>query len=87
MIDWNDPAARAALIERIGAPAYNAALAEHYGKCVQTYVNGHAIRAQQSRFGRLLAVGSTGNAYAELADAIRFANSIPTGADTPPGEL
>jgi hypothetical protein len=46
MVDWNDPAACLALIERVGIAEYNRLHAEH---CLQLQavaktVNGHAIR-------------------------------------------
>jgi hypothetical protein len=79
IIDWDDPAARGALVERIGAEAHHAALLEHQKRTAVTIVNGHAIRPVRTRFGRLFSVGSTGKAFATLAEATRFAGNEPAG--------
>ncbi len=81
MIDWSDPAARAHLAERISVTANNAAFTAHRATSVVETINGHAIRPEQTGFGRLFVVGDTGNAYAFMPDAVRYANSIAPGAD------
>lgn len=72
-MNWDDPAARLALIERVGPDEYNRMLKLHHDASVIKTVNGHAIRPVASRFGRLFAVGKTGTAFATLAQAEEFA--------------
>lgn len=76
-IDWSDPTARAALLERIGTDAYNAALEAHHVATTVARIGGHRIRTVSSPFGPLYAVGATGNAYAEFAQAAKFARENP----------
>lgn len=77
MIDWTDPAARAALAERLGPAAYNQAHAKHIATSIVATVNGYRIRPIQSRFGRLFAVAGTDTAYPTLAEAEAYARSLP----------
>lgn len=72
-MDWNDPAARAALIERVGPAEYNRLAAEHDRSITVATVNGHRIRPVSSRFGRLFMVGGTGKAFATMDEAEGFA--------------
>lgn len=77
MIDWNDPAARAHLIQKIGPTKYNEALAAHQAASSIETVNGYSIRPVHSLFGALLSVAGTSNAYKYIEDARRYANSLP----------
>jgi len=77
--DFDDPASRFALIERVGPDAYNNALAAHRAASVIETVNGHAIRPVGSRFGRLFMVGDTGTAFATLNEAHRHALKTKRG--------
>jgi hypothetical protein len=71
------PEGRAAAIEALGADAYNEAMKAHQAANTIETVNGYALRYVVSgRFGRLISVDDTGNAYAHLEDARRFANSL-----------
>lgn len=72
-MDWNDPAARARLIEEVGGAEYNRQFEAHLEASTIETVNGHAIRAVSSRFGQLYQVGNTGTAFFSLDEAIRFA--------------
>ena len=85
MIDWSDPAARAALRERIGPSEYDDAVrtAQLLASTV-VVVNGHEIRPERTALGRMLAVGNTGNAYSHIDDARRYATSIAAGSDVVP---
>ena len=71
--NFDDPASRAAFIERVGPDAYNRAMAAHQAASVIETVNGHPIRPVASRFGRLFMVGGTGSAFATLKQARNFA--------------
>lgn len=68
-IDWDDPAARARLIDRIGPQAYNAAIKAHHAKSVVATVNGYTIRPVMSRFGRLFQIDGLQVAYQTLEQA------------------
>jgi hypothetical protein len=73
-MNWDDPAERLALIERVGVDEYNRLIQQHFKDSVVLTVNGHGIRPVQTRFGRLYQVGNTGTAFATLAEAEKFAN-------------
>ncbi len=60
IVNWNDPAARLSLVERIGIPAYNAALDAHHKALPDIY-------PVQSRFGTLYAVKGTTMAFTSRA--------------------
>jgi hypothetical protein len=85
-INWDDPAARFHLIERVGPAEYERLQAEHLKASTVAVVNGHAIRPVGSRFGRLFSVGSTGKAFSIQADAEAAAASEPPGTDEAPDE-
>jgi hypothetical protein len=74
--DWDDPVHRARALEVLGPDCYNAALLEHRRRSTVSIINGHAIRAVTSRFGRIFTVGDTGRAFAKLDDARAFARGI-----------
>lgn len=76
-IDWDDPAARGRLIERVGAEEYSRLLAIHFKQSTLATINGHAIRPVMSRFGRLFSVGNTNRAFATLGEAAAFARATP----------
>lgn len=76
-IDWEDPAARLALIERIGVKAYNDAVKARADAARIATVNGYAIRPVSSRFGRIYAIDGTGKAFATRAQAETFAEGLP----------
>ena len=67
--NFNDAASRAAFMERVGHDAYDAAPKAHMDASVIETLNGHGIRPVGTRFGRLLAVGSTGSAFRTIGEA------------------
>ena len=73
IINWDDPEARAALIERIGPDGYNRLHAEHLQASIVATVAGHKIRTVGSRFGQLFEVGNTGCAFSTLEEAESYA--------------
>jgi len=75
-IDWDDPASRAALIERVGPDHYARLQAEHHKRQTVANVKGHGIRTINSRFGRLFMVEGTDRAFSTLAEAETFARSL-----------
>jgi hypothetical protein len=76
-MNWDDPAARLALIEQVGPEAYNEQLRRHLARSVVETVNGYPISPTQTRFGRLFMVGGTRQAYATLGEAQAHAKSLP----------
>lgn len=76
-IDWDDPAARAGLIERVGVAEYNRLHAQHRRDNIVATVNGYDIRPVNSRFGRIFMVDGSGKAFAEQAEAEAHARSLP----------
>lgn len=76
-INWDDPVERAALIERVGIKAYNAAQAAHNKATTIETVAGHAIRPVGSRFGKLFLVGGTGLAFSTFEEATAYAVANP----------
>ena len=80
-MNWNDPAARDRLIEQVGLAEYNRLHAEQRKASIIKVVNGHAIRAINSRFGRLYLIGATGSAYSTMEETERFAAAAQPGED------
>jgi hypothetical protein len=76
-MDWDNPAERLALIERIGVEAYNEALAEHLKKTTISAVGGHGIRAIRTKFGKLYQVMGTDKAFKTLEKAEAYAAAHP----------
>lgn len=79
-IDWNDPLARLDLLETIGADAYNQAINRHFEEETIEICNGYPLRRVASRFGTLISVDGTGNAYRDLESARKVAESLEPGA-------
>ena len=77
-MDWNNPEDRAALADRVGPTAYNAAHAAHVAATTVETVNGYGIRPVSTRFGRLFAVDGTADAYTTLEAARTHAAGLPT---------
>jgi hypothetical protein len=79
-IDWDDPAARADLICRVGVSAYNRLLAEHKRDSVVAVVNGFAIRRTRTqRFGDVFFIDDLGTGSPTLAGAKAMAAAAPRG--------
>lgn len=76
-MNWDDPAQRYALIDRVGPAEYNRLMQQHLEDSVLETVAGHAIRPVGSRFGRLFMVGGTGTAFRTLDEARKFATDNP----------
>jgi hypothetical protein len=78
VVNWDDPAERFRLIERVGPYRYNELRAEHQRNSIVAEAGGHAIRITMSeRFGRLFLVGETGRAFANQAQAETYARKKP----------
>lgn len=69
MPSFDDPSHRASL----SPAAYEAERSRAASASILETANGHAIRAVQSRFGRLFAVGSTRRAFSCRGEARAFA--------------
>jgi len=75
-LNWDDPAARLALIESVGADEYNRLLAVHHKRQTVATVNGHGIRSVGSRFGELFMVEGTDRAISTQGEAETFARTL-----------
>ena len=76
-MNWNDPAERAALIERVGGQEYNRLFQEHVEQSTVAFVNGYRIRPVGSRFGLIFMVeGSSG--FRTQAEAEAHAATLPS---------
>jgi hypothetical protein len=78
-MDWNNPEARLALLERVGANEYNRLHSEKMEADMVETVNGRAIHKVQSAFGQLFAVGATNRAFKTVEEARAFAGAIKPG--------
>lgn len=79
-MNWDDPEARLALVERVGHTEYNRLIAAHHAAAsVVATVNGHPIRPVNTRFGRLFQVGKTGRAFSTQPEAETFAKTTEAG--------
>jgi hypothetical protein len=81
-MNWDDPAARAALIEALGPEEYSRRHAEHLRASTIATIAGHAIRPVASRYGRLFMVGDTKRAFRTLDEAKSYARSYPSAPFT-----
>lgn len=75
-IDWDDPAARADLIERVGPERYSQLPEEHMRRSTVAVFNGYPIRQVSSRFGRLFAVDGANKVFLEQEKAEEHARSL-----------
>lgn len=81
-IDWDDPAARAKLIEQVGPAEYERLQQEHFTDSTIIKVNGYAIRpVQSSRFGRIFMIHGTGTGYSTLQHAMDEAAKLPRASE------
>jgi hypothetical protein len=76
-INWSDPAARAALAQRVGPRAYNRLHAAARRAAVVMRVRGREITRESSRFGPLFSVSGEGVAYGTLVNAVNYVLSLP----------
>lgn len=79
-IDWDDPAARFGLIERVGVAEYNRLHEEHRRQTVIATVNGWDIRTVGSRFGRIFTVDGTGKGFSTQDEAEAYARTLAAAA-------
>jgi hypothetical protein len=71
---WSDPAARLALLERVGADEYNRLQQAEWERNTVSTINGYPIRRLvDARWGPLFLVVGTGRAFAEQQEAERYA--------------
>jgi hypothetical protein len=74
MTDFDDPAQRAALIERVGPDEYNRQLKEHLDRSTVEVVSGYGIRLVRSMlFGPIYMVDGLGKGHATLDGARKIA--------------
>lgn len=82
IIDWADPAARLALIERVGHEEYGRLIREHFREQTVTIVNGYDIRKISStRLGQLFMVDGSPDqrGFATLQQATEYARALKRG--------
>lgn len=72
-MNWNDPASRHELLERVGVEEYEKQRQAHVATTLVSTVNGYAIRTVESRFGTLYAVEGTASAFSKQSEAEDFA--------------
>ena len=80
-MNWDNPADRFALIERVGANEYNRLIKEHFRKSVVATVNGYDIRPVNSRFGRIYMIDGADRGYRTLEESKVFAATLPPRCD------
>lgn len=79
-VDWDDPASRARLIERVGLYEYNRLHDEQFRSSTIMRPNGYSIRPVVSRFGKLYMVDAGGKAtrgFRTIAEAEAYAKTLP----------
>jgi hypothetical protein len=78
-MDWDDPAARAELAERVGIDRYNELVAQFQRDSVLVTIHGHEIRARRSaRFGTIYTVDHD-IGFASLETAKAWCRANPKG--------
>lgn len=75
-MNWDDPAARAALAEQVGIEEYNRLHAQHRKASTIATANGYGIRLVGSRFGQLHMVDGTDKAFDTLPEAQAYAATL-----------
>jgi hypothetical protein len=77
-MNWDDPGARAALIESVGPERYAELQRQHFDSSTVAVVNGYSIRPVMSaRFGRVFMVDGLACGHSTLAGATKMANDAP----------
>ena len=76
-IDWDDPQARAALIERVGPAEFNRLSAAARKASVIMSVRGRDIIPQRTRFGTVFAIDGEGVAFSSLVDSVSHVLTLP----------
>jgi hypothetical protein len=80
-MDWNNPAARFALIRRVGVAEYQRLMNE-YGeenreRTTVAAINGRSIWPVECKYGRVFALQGSTVAFATLEGAIAHARTLP----------
>jgi hypothetical protein len=68
-MNWDDPEARARLVEQVGVQEYNRLFEKYREASIVSVVNGYAIRPVRTRFGQLFLVDGAGQAFFTLKEA------------------
>jgi len=76
-MNWDDPAARLELMDRVGVDEYNRLFAEHVDRTTVATVAGRIIRPVNTRFGVLFEVRGTGKAFRTQEEAEQYARENP----------
>ena len=71
-MNWDDPVARAELIEQVGPAEYNRQIEAHLKASVLETYKGYEIRPVGTRFGRLFMVVGTKSAFSTIEQARKF---------------
>lgn len=77
-MNWDDPAERFRLLDRVGPDAYNAAFEAYRKSITLTVINGYEIIPVTTQFGRLFQVMNTQKAFRTQREAEDFAAQQPT---------
>jgi hypothetical protein len=77
-MNWDDPAQRLALIERVGVTEYNRLQRENFARSTLVIINGYGIREVNSgRFGRIFIVDGLGKGHSTFDGAKALAAAAP----------
>jgi len=80
-MNWDDPAERLALIQRVGVAEYQRLLNEHGDehrmRTTVAAINGRSIWPVECKYGRVFAVQGSNVAFATVDGAIAHARTLP----------
>lgn len=76
-MNWDDPADRYELANRVSATEYDRLFQEHLAFTTLETINGHGIRPVHTRFGRLYQVLGTDKAFLTIEEARSYAQETP----------
>src|SRR5262245_51059476 len=82
-MDWNDPAARAELIQRVGRSEYMRLQEAHFAATTVAHENGYRIRSIKTRWGLAYIVDGLGRGGYSLNEALEIARTAPPRGSKP----
>jgi len=82
-MNWDDPQARARLIERVGRVEYQRQLEAHFQAQTVCFQNGYRIRSIKTRWGLGYIVDGLGRGDYSLEGAVKIASEAPPRGTKP----
>lgn len=76
-INWNDPAERLALIERVGVDEYTRQFEAYHRSRIVDRAGGRDIWPVDSGWGRIYAIEGLNRGFSKVEEAIRYAEENP----------